>query len=285
MSESGKKLTQRRLGILSIPVNFSLSNLITLMTFLLFLPVPLARRRALRCPAPRSPLASRSPRSLAARAAALARHRERRGRGAGLPRAQPAESGKEFLRERRGCTPDTAVAGRAGCAGERSAAKVRRPEPPGLPAGSPPRPAAPSREGGGTGEPSRAASLLFPPRGAGWPSRRPPLPGAPGRRRAGAPPPRPRPAPAPPPLRLGLGRGAAPGGEGAEPSRAAPAGIPSSPSPRVLPLAYYFLEDFQKKKKKWKWILIGKNLVSECLQAPRVRGASCQQTQARASPG
>jgi hypothetical protein len=37
---------------------------------------------------------------------------------------------------------------------------------------------------------------------------------------------------------------------------------------RGTPSSYYFLEDFQKK---WKWILIGKNLVSECLQAPRVR--------------
>lgn len=43
--------------------------------------------------------------------------------------------------------------------------------------------------------------------------------------------------------------------------------------------SYYFLEDFQKKKKKkWKWILIGKNLVSECLQAPRVLRTRCQQT-------
>lgn len=52
---------------------------------------------------------------------------------------------------------------------------------------------------------------------------------------------------------------------------------------RGTPSSYYFLEDFQKK---WKWILIGKNLVSECLQAPRVREPPAnKQTEDRARRG
>lgn len=119
---------------------------------------------------------------------------------------------------------------------------------PGPPAGSPPRPAAPSRSGG-EGGPSRAGPPPFCFR-RGVRGGRPAAPRRPGPAPCGAPPPRPRPAPAPPPLRLGLGRGMAPGGEEAEPRRAGWDSLVALASPRVLPLAYYFLEDFQKKKKK-----------------------------------
>lgn len=215
------------------------------MTFLLFLPVPLALRRALRCPAPRSPLASRSPRSLAARAAALARHRERRGRGAGLPGAQPAESGKKFLRERRAGRRtrrwpggrDARASGAWRKSGGRSPPGSRRA-----------RPLAPRRPpGGATAEPSRAASLLFPPRGAGWPSRRSPPPRA-GAVRGSAAPTSPRARPAAAPAGAGAGDGTGRRGSRAEPRRAGWDSLLALAS--RSPARLLFFGRFSKKKKK-----------------------------------
>lgn len=234
-------------------MNFSLSNLITLITFLLFLPLPPARRRALplpplRCLLP-APPAFRALWRQERRLSPLRRER------CGAAGSRTARKWKEIPAGAAGWTPDTS-AGRAGGSGGRA----ERGESPaaGAPLGGrrarPSASPAPRHPLGGVGgwgvcgEPSRAGpppSLLFPPRGG-----RPADPRRPGPAPCGAPPPRPRPAPAPPPLRLGLGRGAAPGRRGsrAEPRRAGRDSLLALASPS--PARLLFFGRFSKKKKK-----------------------------------